>query len=37
MTKHVERELTNQVTELAADDLERVSAGSWRLPLNWWP
>ena len=27
MTKHVERELTNQVTELAADDLERVSGG----------
>lgn len=27
MTKHVERELTNQVTELTADEMERVSGG----------
>jgi hypothetical protein len=27
MTRHVERELTNQVTELSADEMERVSGG----------
>jgi hypothetical protein len=27
MTKHVERELTNQATELAVDEMERVSGG----------
>ena len=27
MAKHVEREQTNQVTELTADEMERVSGG----------
>jgi bacteriocin-like protein len=27
MTKHVERELANQVTELTANELEHVSGG----------
>lgn len=27
MTKHVARELTNQQTELTADEMERVSGG----------
>ena len=27
MTKHVERELTNQMTELTANEMERVSGG----------
>jgi hypothetical protein len=27
MTKHVARELTNQVTELTADEMEHVSGG----------
>jgi len=27
MTKHVDRELTNQVTELTANEMEHVSGG----------
>jgi hypothetical protein len=34
MTKHFEREQTNQVTELTADDMERVVGGFFTIKLE---
>jgi hypothetical protein len=34
MTKHFEREQTNQVTELTADDMERVVGGFFTIKLD---